>query len=289
MRATTRNAALAVIAALAALAAVAAVAVSVVVGGYRAGSAAASVADKDTLVIGVDDDVPGLGTRTPGGGYEGFEVDVATYVAGRLGVTGDAVEFTTIHPDDWERALRAGAVDLVFAGRSMTPELAERVTFAGPYYVAHQTILARAGDESIKKVRDLGGKRLCQVAGDRSAEHVTRDLGIDAILVPAGSHIECVGMLAQGRLDAVSADDLILAGARATAGDTDLMIVNAPFTEERYGVALKKGDVRGCAAVNRALTEMYQSGAAKTMIDQRFGSPGLSAATATAPRFEGCA
>jgi glutamate transport system substrate-binding protein len=278
MRAT-RNAALVVMAALAIL-------VTVVV--YRAGHAAASsVADKGTLVIGVDGDRPGLGTRTPGGAYAGFEVDVATFVAGRLGVAGGgSVRFTAIHPGDWERALRTGAVDLVFAAYPITPEVAGRVTFAGPYYVAHQNILVRTHDGSIKNVRDLGGKRLCEVAGDRSAEHITQDLGIAAVSVPAGSYADCVELLAGKRLDAVSADDLVLAGVVARASDADVMIVNAPFTDERYGVALKKGDVKGCAAVNRALTEMYQSGAANTMITQGFGAQGLSV---IAPQFEGCA
>jgi glutamate transport system substrate-binding protein len=281
----TRDAALVVVAALAVLAVLATVVA------YRAGHAdTSSVAGKDTLVIGVDDDRPGLGTRTPGGTYEGFEVDVATYVAGRLGVAGGAVRFTAISPGGWEQALRTGAVDLVFAADPITPELAGRVTFAGPYYVAHQSLLVGAHDGSIKNVRDLRGKRLCDVAaaGDRAAEHVTQDLGIAAVLVPAASYAECVQLLARGRLDAVSADDLILAGAVARASDADVMIVNAPFTDEPYGVALKKGDVKGCVAVNRALTEMYQNGAAKTMITQGFGSPGLSLATAAAPQFAGC-
>jgi hypothetical protein len=193
-----RDAALIVVTALAVLAVLATVVV------YRAGHAAASsVADKNALVIGIDGDRPGLGTKTPGGAYEGFEVDVATYVAGRLGVAGGAVKFTAIRPGGWERALTTGAVDLVFAADPITPELAGRVAFAGPYYVAHQSILVRAHDESIKNVRDLGGKRLCEVAaaGDRSAEHVTQDLGIAAVLVPAGSYADCVELLARGRLD----------------------------------------------------------------------------------------
>src|SRR6266545_4025192 len=248
MRAT-RDAALVVVAALAVL-------VAVVV--YRAGHAAAfSVADKDTLVIGIEDDQPGLGTKTPNGTFEGFEVDVATFVAGRLGVAGDSVRFVAIHPNDWERVLRAGTVDLVFAGYAIAPELADRVTYAGPYYVAHQNILVRAHDESIKNVRDLGGKRLCYVAGSRSWRHITQDLGIAAVPVPARSHPDCVGLLARSRLDAVSADDLILAGSTATSS-SNVMIIDARFTDERYGVGLKKGDLKGCEAVNRALTEMYQ-------------------------------
>lgn len=280
MRAT-RDAALVIFAAMAVLGAVI---------GYRAGQAgASSVADKDSLMVGVDVDRPGLGTRTPRG-YEGFEADVATYVAGRLGVAEGSIKFTAIHPGGWERALRTGTVDMVIAADPITPELAGRVTFAGPYYVAHQSILVGAHDESIKNVRDLAGKRLCHVpaADDRSVEHITRDLGIAARPMPAGSYAECVDLLARGRLDAVSADDLVLAGAVARATDADVMIVDAPFTDDRYGVALKKGDIKGCAAVNRAITEMYQSGAANTMITQGFGSPGLSVATAAAPQFTGC-
>ncbi|HEU5157480.1 MAG TPA: transporter substrate-binding domain-containing protein [Streptosporangiaceae bacterium] len=280
MRAT-RDAAIVVIAALAVLVAVVA---------YRAGDAAvSSVADKDTLVIGVEDDKPGLGTRTPAGTFTGFEVDVATYVAGRLGVSEGALRFVAIHPGDWERALRRGEVDLVFAGYPITPQLADRVTVAGPYYVAHQSILVRADDKSIQNVRDLRGKRLCQVAGTRAADHIIEDLDVAAVPVPAPSYADCAQRLAGKDLDAVSADDLILAGIAATVSDSAVVIVNAPFTDERYGVGLQKGDIRGCAAVNRAITEMYQSGAANTMLTQGFGSPGLSRVTGTAPSFEGCA
>jgi glutamate transport system substrate-binding protein len=281
-----REATLVVMAALTVLAVLVVVAVAVV--GYRPGQAAASsIADKGTLVIGVEEDRPGLGTQLSNGAFEGFEVDVATYVAGRLGVAGGNVRFVAIHQDDWLVALRSGTVDLVFAAYPITPGLADGVTFAGPYYVAHQSLLVREHDGSIKNVRDLAGKRLCQVAGDRSWRHIIEDLRIDADLVPAGSYPECVALLARGRLDAVSADDLVLAGA-AAASDASVMIVNAPFTDERYGVGLNKGDIKGCEAVNRALTEMYQTGAANTMITQGFGSPGLSS-TSTAPQFAGCA
>jgi glutamate transport system substrate-binding protein len=279
MRAT-RAAALVVVAALAVL-------VAVVV--YRSGQAseAFSVADKGRLVIGVEDDQPGLGTKTPNGRFAGFEADVATFVAGRLGVAGDRVRFVAIHPNDWERALRTGAVDLVFASYPITPELTGRVTFAGPYYVAHQSILVRTHDESIKNVRDLAGKRVCQVAGSRSWRHIAQDLRIAAAPLSARTYLDCVELLDQGRIDAVSADDLILAGAAAAAPDSNVKLVDAPFTDERYGVGLKKGDIKGCEAVNRALMEMYQGGAASTMITQGFGSS--NATTDTAPRFEGCA
>ncbi|MFC6881601.1 MULTISPECIES: glutamate ABC transporter substrate-binding protein [Actinomadura] len=280
MSATTRNTAVvAVFAALAAL---------VVLVAVRAGGAeTASVADRHRLVIGVKDDQPGLGLRGKDGSYAGFDVDVAYYVAGRLGVGADDVTFRAVRSDERERVLRDGSVDMVIATYSITPERAAEITFAGPYYVTHQDILIREGDASIGNVRDLRGKRLCQVAGSNSWRRVTEERRVAATLVPARSYSECVAMLVGRGVDAVSTDDLILAGF-ATVNEPGVKMLKKPFTNERYGIGLKKGDLKGCEAVNRILTEMYQNGAAKTLLNQWFGSVDFNIAT-TVPPFEGCA
>lgn len=245
-----------------------------------------SITDRDSLVIGVKDDQPGLSLRTGDGKLEGFDIDVATYIGGRLGVPPEKLTFRPLSSDERESALREGMVDMVVATYSITPERKARVTFAGPYYVAHQDILVRQGETSIRNVRDLRGKRLCQVSGSNSWRRVTQERGVAATLVPAGSYSECVEALAGGRLDAVSTDDLILAGFAAAAG-SGTTLVNAPFTDERYGIGLRKGDLAGCHAVNRILTGMYQNGAAETLLGQWFTSSGLDVTT-TVPQFEGC-
>jgi glutamate transport system substrate-binding protein len=277
---------------------VAALAVFAALSVYRVRSAeASSIADKDTLVIGVKSDQPGLGLRTADGEFTGFDVDVATYVAGRLGVARQDISFRATPSNVREKALREGIVDIVFATYSITPERKELVTFAGPYYVAHQDILVRAEDDSIDNVRDLSGKRLCQAAGSNSWRRVTEEREVPATLVPSASYSECVTGLAANRIDAVSTDDLILAGFAAArkresaAGgreSTGVRLVNAPFTNEKYGVGLRKGDRRGCEAVNRILTEMYQDGTAETLLNEWFRPVGLDVTT-TVPQFEGCA
>jgi glutamate transport system substrate-binding protein len=264
---------------------------------YRVdGAEASSIADKDRLVIGVKSDQPGLGLRTRNGTFEGFDVDVATYVAGRLGVRGKNIEFRATPSNVRENALQAGVVDLVFATYSITPERKELVTFAGPYYVAHQDILIREQDDSIRNVRDLRGKRLCQAAGSNSWRRVTEEREVAAALEPRGSYSECVTDLAANRIDAVSTDDLILAGFAAVLKReaarrreaTPVKLVNAPFTNEKYGVGLRKGDRKGCEAVNRILTEMYQDGTAETLLTEWFRPVNLDVTT-TVPQFEGCA
>jgi len=245
-----------------------------------------SIVGKQTLRIGVKADQPGLGLRLPDGRFAGFDVDVARYVAAKLGVRPDHITFVPVTSATREKVLENGSVDLVFATYSITPERETKVTFGGQYYVAHQDTMVRAGDTAIGSVHDLKGKRLCAAAGSNSWKRVTQELNIAAKLVSAASYSNCVAMLLDGRLDAVSTDDLILAGFAARAGPA-VRIVNAPFSDERYGIGIKKGDLSGCEAVDRAVSAMYLDGTAAALLQKWFGKTSLQLDTHV-PQFEGC-
>ena len=161
----------------------------------------ASIVGQQTLRIGVKADQPGLGLRLPDGRFAGFDVDVARYVAAKLGVRPDHITFVPVTSATRQAALENGSVDMVFATYSITPERETKVSFGGPYYVAHQDTMVRAGDTAIRSVHDLKGKRLCQVTGSTSWKRVTQALNIKAALVPAASYSACVDMLLGGRLE----------------------------------------------------------------------------------------
>lgn len=242
-----------------------------------------SVVGKQTLRIGVKADQPGLGLRLADGRFAGFDVDVATYVAAKLGVKPDHLTFVPVTSATRQKVLENGSVDMVVATYSITPERDTLITFAGPYYMAHQDTMVRADETAIHTVHDLKGKRLCQAAGSNSWERVTRELGIAAKLIPAPSYSACVAMLLAGKVDAVSTDDLILAGFAARA----VRILNAPFSDERYGIGLKKGDLSGCEAINRAISQMYLDGTAARLLRKWFGQTRLQL-DPYVPQFEGC-
>lgn len=243
-----------------------------------------SILDKEVLVVGVKPDQPGLGLRK-GGEYEGFDVDVAKYVTRKLGF--ENVTFIPAPSAQREKMLQEGQVDLIFATYSITPERKTKVDFSGPYYVAHQDTLVRASDAAvIDNVRDLKGRNLCQVTGSNSWRRVKEERKVAVNLVEAPSYSDCIAKLKSGEVDAVSTDDLILAGF-AGAETRSVKIINAPFTDERYGVGIKKGDIDGCEAVNKAITEMYQDGTAEKLLHKWFGPTGLNLTT-TVPQFEGC-
>ncbi|WP_344598062.1 transporter substrate-binding domain-containing protein [Actinomadura vinacea] len=253
-------------------------------------SAEESVADKDSLVIGVNSDQPGLSTPQGDHGYTGFDVDVARDIARRLGAT---VTFQPVSSRTREVLLQKGDVDLVVASYSITPERKTEVAFAGPYYVAKQDILVRESDAgAVKNVRDLAGKRLCRVSGSNSYPRVQEEKGVAVLPAAATGYDDCLRKLSGGSLDAVSTDDLILAGlaakaAKSGSGGPPLRMVNAPFSDEPYGVGIARGDLDGCEAVNKAITEMYQDGTAARLLKTWFGPVGLNVAT-TVPQFEGC-
>jgi glutamate transport system substrate-binding protein len=243
------------------------------------------------LVIGVKYDQPGLGVKT-GSGAEGFDVDVAKYIAKKLGVTDEKnVELKEARSANRETFLQNGTVDLVVATYSITAARKPKVTFGGPYIVTHQDIMTRADDASIKTVNDLKKKKLCQVTGSNSWKNVTEgtnklNVKVPAELIPAAGYEDCVTKLKGKSVDAISTDATILAGFSAREPGV-FKIDNAPFTDEKYGVGIKKGDIKGCEAVNKAIAAMYADGTTKQLWDKWFGKTGLNF-DATAPAAEGC-
>ncbi|MBA9006943.1 glutamate ABC transporter substrate-binding protein [Thermomonospora cellulosilytica] len=255
-------------------------------------SVAQRAKESGKLVVGIKYDQPALGLKKPDGTFEGFDVDVAKYIAKELGVPESGITFKETRSENRESFLASNQVDIVVATYSITEARKPKVTFGGPYYVAHQDTMVLADNNDIKKATDLKDKKLCKAAGSNSWRRVTEGppdgkLNIPAVLVDATGYADCTAKLASGALDAVTTDDLILAGF-ANQQKGKFKVINDPFTDEKYGVGIKKGDIETCEAVNKAITKMYSDGTAKTLLDKHFAGTGLKL-NYTVPQFEGCA
>ncbi|MBN8881428.1 amino acid ABC transporter substrate-binding protein (PAAT family) [Salana multivorans] len=221
------------------------------------GSADVLCSDGGTVKIGIKFDQPGLGFQE-GSDYTGFDVDVARYIADQLGC-GD-IEFISSPSAQRENMLQTGQVDMIVATYSITDARKEVVDFAGPYFVAGQDLLVAADDDSINGPDDLTGKNLCSVTGSTSAERVKSDFNTEVNLVEQPGYADCLTFLG-GNVDAVTTDDIILAGLAATpANKGKFRVVGNPFSEENYGVGLPKGSTATCEAINEAITSMIDSG-----------------------------
>ncbi|WP_327086329.1 glutamate ABC transporter substrate-binding protein [Nonomuraea sp. NBC_01738] len=246
--------------------------------------APATMMGKDEITVGVRTDLPGIGFRPTPSTFDGFDVDVARYIAGKIGVT---PRFVPILAADREKVLVNGTADMVLATFSISQDRKSRVLFAGPYHLSYQDILVRADETRIKNVRDLAGRKICEVKGSNAGQRVVEERNVAAQLVPLPDYGTCMQRLKSGDVDAITTNDVILAGLAARDG-SGLHLVNAQFNEQRSGVGLRHGDVEGCEAVNRAITDMYQDGTAKKLLKKWFGSTDLNLSAIAVPQFEGC-
>jgi glutamate transport system substrate-binding protein len=239
-------------------------------GGGDSDNESSSGGGKDKITIGIKFDQPGLGQKTPQG-YEGFDVDVATYVAKKLGYEENQIEWKESKSADRETMLQRGDVDFIAATYSITPERQEKVDFAGPYLLAHQDVLLRADDDKIKSPEDLNDAKLCSVTGSTSAQNVKEKLAPKAQLQPYPAYSACLPGLQNGAVDALTTDDSILAGyAAQDEFKGKFKLGGFKLTNENYGIGVKKGsDLKD--KINKALEEMVSDGSWETAVKENFG------------------
>lgn len=225
------------------------------------------------ITIGIKFDQPGIGQKTPQG-YSGFDVDVATYVAKKLGYDADQIEWKESKSQDRETMLQRGDVDFIAASYSITPEREEKVDFAGPYLLAHQDVLVAADDSSIKAAGDLNGKKLCSVTGSTSAQNLKEKLAPKANLQKYPTYSACLTGLQNGAIEALTTDDSILAGyASQSQFKGKFKLAGLKMTNENYGIGVKKGsDLK--AKINTALEAMVSDQSWQKAVDKNFGPAG---------------
>ncbi|WP_069160140.1 glutamate ABC transporter substrate-binding protein [Nocardia altamirensis] len=227
------------------------------------------------LTIGIKYDQPGLGLRTKDGSYTGFDVEVAKYVAGKLGVKPEGITWKESPSGQRETLIENGQVDFIAATYSITDSRKQKVDFAGPYYIAGQSFLVRADNTDITGPDSIKGKKVCSVKGSTPAQNIEKNFK-DTQLQANDTYSVCLEGLRAGSWDAVTTDDIILAGY-ASQSTGAFKVVGKPFTTENYGVGLKKGDKELRDKVNTAIEEMISDGSWKKAFDATVGASGYQA------------
>lgn len=249
--------------------------------GGESGSGGSTESGGGKVVIGIKFDQPGLGLKE-GDNYTGFDVEVAKYVAKDLGYTD--VQFMESPSAQRETLLQSGQVKMIFATYSITDDRKQKVSFAGPYFIAGQDLLVRNDNTDITGPDSLNGKKLCSVTGSTSAKKIKDNYSSGVQLQEYDTYSKCVEALNGGSIDAVTTDNVILAGfAAQTQYQGKLKVVGKPFSEERYGVGIAKGDTDLCTKINGALEKMQTDGSWEKALDSTVGASGFKADPATNP------
>jgi glutamate transport system substrate-binding protein len=223
---------------------------------FAEGSTMAALAEAGTITIGTKFDQPLFGLVGPSGVPEGFDVEIGKIIAGQLGIAEDDIEWVESVSANREPFIQNGEVDIVVATYTINDKRKEVVSFAGPYYMAGQSILVLADNDDIETEEDLVGQPVCSVTGSTPAANLEA-LGAEVLLTDTYSN--CLGPLRDGTVVAVSTDNVILAGL-AAQNEGEFKVVGEPFTEEPYGIGLALEDTEFRDWINDVLEASYEDG-----------------------------
>jgi glutamate transport system substrate-binding protein len=226
---------------------------------YPADSTLGKIQAKGELTVGVKFDVPPFGFKNPqSGDVEGFDVDLGKALADKLGVKPKFIEAIS---DNRIPFLQDGTADVILSTMTINEERVEQIEFSDPYFIARGRVLVK-GDSDIAGIQDLGGKRVCTALGSTYEANLKKQAP-DAELNLVDSYSECLELLQNGAVDAVSTDDVILTGM--IIQDDTLKLVGDQLTQEPYGAGIKKGEAEVVSFVNEVFQGLKDNGTWKDL------------------------
>jgi glutamate transport system substrate-binding protein len=250
-----------------------------------AGSTMAKIKDKGKLVVGTKFDQPLFGNKGLSGDPEGFDVEIAKVIARAIfGPDIDGkVEFIETPTRIREDSIEQGKVDLIVATYTINDARKQKVGFAGPYYVAGQDLLVKKDNTSITGVESLAGKKVCSAQGSTPLQNLQAKAPQADVSISFDVYTKCLEALKDGRVEAVSTDDVILLGY--VAQDEDLKVVGKKFSNEPYGIGVKKEANDFRAFINDTLQKAYDDGTWASLFKAQVGDK-TKVATPAPPKID---
>ncbi|MQY31047.1 glutamate ABC transporter substrate-binding protein [Nocardia aurantia] len=232
-----------------------------------------TIRTRGRLVVGLDIGSNLFSFRDPlTGALAGFDVDIAREIARDLFGSTDRIEFRILGAGDRESALRQHTVDVVVKTMTITCERRRYASFSSPYLLAHQRILALRPSR-ITGLAELAGKRVCVVEGTTSIDRMHREQPAATMLsVPTLS--DCLVVLQQGQVDAVTTDNVLLAGLAVQ--DPFTRMVGGTLSDEPYGVGIPSGADDLVRFVNHTLERIRIDGTWERLYQRWLASLGPS-------------
>ncbi len=249
---------------------------------FEAGTTMAALQEKGKIVVGTKFDQPLFGLKDPiSGKILGFDVEIAKLIAvaifgGEVDEVESKIEFKETVSKNREPFIQDGSVDIVVATYTINDTRKQVVDFAGPYYVAGQDIMVKADDTTIKSVTDLNGKKVCSATGSTSIKNVAEKAPQADLSITFDKYSLCAEALSDGRVAAVTTDNIILLGL-IKDNPGKFKLVKNTFTTEPYGIGLKKGDDAFRDFINDVIEDAYENGDWKEAFDRTVGEAGEEA------------
>jgi glutamate transport system substrate-binding protein len=220
---------------------------------FPEGSTMAKLASAGTVRVGTKFDQPLFGLKGLDGKPEGFDVEIAKIISAKIGIPADKITYTETPSKIREDVLVNNQVDMVVATYTINEARKQKISFAGPYYVAGQDLMVKADNTAITGPDTLkaANARVCSVSGSTPAKEITKYVDQGNIVL-FDVYSKCADALRNGQVEAVTTDNVILSGLVSTSQGA-FKLVNKPFTKEPYGIGIPKGNTALCQFINDTL------------------------------------
>jgi len=221
------------------------------------GSFMAKIRARGYLIAGVSQSTYPFGFFNPlDGSTEGFDIDMVHAIAKAIFGNPNKIEFKAISDDQRIPEVQSGGVDIVAHTMTILCKRLRYVDFSSVYFDAGAQVLVLKNSRA-KSLADLGGKKVCATAGSDSIAHI-KAAPSHPIPVVVTNFTDCLVLLQQGDVAAISTDNAILAGLATQDPWTE--IVGPVFTSEPYGLAISKQHPDFVRFVNAVLQQMRTDG-----------------------------
>jgi len=226
-------------------------------GRMPAGSYMARILQRGRLVLGTSQDTLLFSSRNPfTGRVEGFDVDMGRQIAQAIFGDPDRIQIKVIGYDKRVSAAVDGSVDIVADTMTANCERWVDVTFSSIYYEAGQKVLVST-KSAAKSIEDLGGKKVCSVAGSTSYDNIAK-VKTKPVAVAKSAFGDCLVAFQRNEVDGITTDDTILAGMAAQ--DPYAQVVGPRFTDEPYAMAMSREHPEFTRFVNAVLERNRTNG-----------------------------
>jgi polar amino acid transport system substrate-binding protein len=236
------------------------------------GSFMAKILARGYLIAGVSQSTYNFGYFNPlDGQTEGFDIDMIHAVAQAIFGNPNKVEFRGITDGQREPDVRNGSVDIVAETMTILCNRLKDVDFSSVYFEANTRVLVLK-NSTATGLASLGGQKVCATGGSDSAGIISSyPVTPRLVLVPAPQFTDCLVLLQQGQVAAVSTDDAILAGLHAQ--DPFTKVVGPLLAPQPYGLAISKQHPDFVRFVNAVLAQDEADGGWKASYARWVGSP----------------
>ena len=232
-----------------------------------------NVLDKGTLVLGLDDSFPPMGFRDENNNIVGFDIDVATEVANRMGVE------LKLQPIEWstkEMELNTGSVDCLWNGLSIDDERKQAMDLSEPY-MTNRMVLVVLNDSEYTDQASLAGKTI-GVQNCSTAEKILEESDFSKTIgntIGFKDNVTAFMELETKGIDAIFMDEVV-ANYAITSQNKDFKVLEDGLTEEEYAVGFKKGNTALKNEVQKYIDEMKADGTMTQISEKWFGKDVVS-------------